>query len=128
MMLFQGGGYTFNFRRDPRVTTAKLAELSASDWLDVRTRAVFVEFTLYNANVNLYGSVIMLIEFLSTGAPIVTQVCQSGNDERLPSTCNDHRCANHLAGSQGVPTDQLHWPVRNNRHYVPGDSARCYVL
>jgi len=78
-MLLQGGGYTFNFRRDPRVTSAKLDELATSDWLDVRTRAVFVEFTLYNANVNLYGSVIMLVEFLSTGAPIITQVCQSIN-------------------------------------------------
>jgi len=55
------------------VTSAKLAELAHSDWLDVRTRAVFIEFTLYNANVNLYGSVIMLIEFLSTGAPIITE-------------------------------------------------------
>jgi len=55
------------------VTSAKLAEMAASDWLDIRTRAVFVEFTLYNANVNLYGSVIMLIEFLSTGAPVFMQ-------------------------------------------------------
>jgi len=37
------------------VTVAKLDELAANDWLDVRTRAVFVEFTLYNANVNLCG-------------------------------------------------------------------------
>jgi len=59
------------------VTSAKLEEMAASDWLDIRTRAVFVEFTLYNANVNLYGSVIMLIEFLSTGAPVVSQVRQS---------------------------------------------------
>ena len=55
------------------MTIAKLDELAANDWLDVRTRAVFVEFTLYNANVNLYGSVIMLIEFLSTGAPVISQ-------------------------------------------------------
>jgi len=73
LVVSQGGGYTFNFRRDPRVTSAKLSELKELDWLDLRTRAVFVEFTLYNANVNLYGSVIMLIEFLSTGAPVIMQ-------------------------------------------------------
>jgi len=55
------------------VTSAKLAELAATDWLDVRTRAIFVEFTLYNANVNLYGSVIMLIEFLATGGTVISQ-------------------------------------------------------
>ena len=52
------------------MTSAKLDELAMTDWLDLRTRAVFVEFTLYNANVNLYGSVIMLIEFLSTGSTV----------------------------------------------------------
>jgi hypothetical protein len=70
---YKGGGYTFNFRRDPRVTSAKLAEMADANWLDVRTRGIFVEFTLYNANVNLYGSVIMLIEFLATGGPVFTQ-------------------------------------------------------
>jgi len=99
----QGGGYTFNFRRDPRVTLAKLAELSESDWLDIRTRAVFVEFTLYNANVNLYGSVIMLIEFLSTGAPIITQVSQSGIEylceQVLQSSRKKSRCSDSPATS-----------------------------
>ena len=74
------------------MTSAKLDELATSDWLDVRTRAVFVEFTLYNANVNLYGSVIMLVEFLSTGAPIITQVYLSINQ-----SINHH---------SGVPVNQ----------------------
>ena len=34
----------------------------------LRTRAVFVEFTLYNANVNLFQSVTFLVEFPVTGA------------------------------------------------------------
>ena len=42
------------------------------NWLDVQTRALFVEFTLYNANVNLYGSVIMLVEFLANGATVTS--------------------------------------------------------
>ena len=45
-------------------------ELEDHDWLDVNSRAVFLEFTVYNANVNLFGSVIMLIEFMSTGGAV----------------------------------------------------------
>ena len=47
-----------------------LQELEDHDWLDVNSRAVFLEFTVYNANVNLFGSVIMLIEFMSTGGAV----------------------------------------------------------
>lgn len=70
---YKGGGYTFNFYRDAEKTLEKLAELESQNWLDVHTRGVFVEFTLYNANVNLYGSVIMLLEFLSNGGPVTMQ-------------------------------------------------------
>ncbi len=45
-------------------------ELSTYGWIDVRTRAVFLEFTVYNANINLYGSVIMLVEWMATGGAI----------------------------------------------------------
>lgn len=70
---YKGGGYTFNFYRDPTKTLEKLAELESENWLDVHTRGLFIEFTLYNANVNLYGSVIMLLEFLSNGGPVTMQ-------------------------------------------------------
>ena len=38
-----------------------------NDWLDLNTRAIFLEFTVYNPNVNLFASSVLLIEFLSTG-------------------------------------------------------------
>jgi hypothetical protein len=71
--LNQGGGYAFNFRRDGHMTMTKFNQLAQTDWLDVRTRALFVEFTLYNGNANLFASVIMLVEFLATGGPVFTQ-------------------------------------------------------
>jgi hypothetical protein len=37
------------------------------------TRAVFFEFTIYNPNVNLFGSVTLIVEYLSTGAAITYQ-------------------------------------------------------
>lgn len=55
------------------MTQTKFNELAETDWLDVHTRGLFVEFTLYNGNANLFGSVIMLVEFLSTGGPVFTQ-------------------------------------------------------
>ena len=36
----------------------------------MKTRGLFLEFTLYNANVNLFGSVIMLVEWMAAGSAI----------------------------------------------------------
>ena len=66
----QGGGYTFNFRRSLKTTKQLMETLERLEWVDTRTRAVFIEFTLYNANVNLFASCIMLVEFISSGAAV----------------------------------------------------------
>nr|XP_032640979.1 polycystin-1-like isoform X4 [Chelonoidis abingdonii] len=42
-----------------------LADLRASNWINKRTRAVFLEFTQYNADVNLYVVVMLLLELPS---------------------------------------------------------------
>ena len=42
-------------------------DLKDNNWLDIYTRAVVVEFTFYNANVNLFEHIIVLFELLSTG-------------------------------------------------------------
>ena len=68
--MFKGGGYTLNFRRGARATKLHLKRLEKATWLDVNTRSVFVEFTLYNANVNLFASVVLLIEFMATGGAL----------------------------------------------------------
>ncbi|CAF3933017.1 unnamed protein product, partial [Didymodactylos carnosus] len=39
-------------------------------WLDQLTRALVIEFSLYNANVNLFVSVTMSLEFTSIGSSI----------------------------------------------------------
>lgn len=36
-------------------------------WIDVYTRAFFVEFTVYNANVNLFCIVTLMFETAATG-------------------------------------------------------------
>uniref|UniRef100_A0A452J2P5 Polycystin 1, transient receptor potential channel interacting n=1 Tax=Gopherus agassizii TaxID=38772 RepID=A0A452J2P5_9SAUR len=42
-----------------------LADLRASNWINERTRAVFLEFTQYNVDVNLYVVVMLLLELPS---------------------------------------------------------------
>ena len=67
---YKGGGYVVNFERSFRRTARNLTRLRQENWLDLRTRAIFLEFTVYNPNSNLYASAIMLTEFPSYGAAV----------------------------------------------------------
>ena len=62
--------YSQSNRRTKAKTEKLLQILERQEWIDPRTRAVFTEFTLYNANVNLYASVIMGVEWMATGSAI----------------------------------------------------------
>ena len=42
-------------------------ELESDEWLDRQARALFVEMTTYNANINLYTSITLLFEFPEFG-------------------------------------------------------------
>ncbi|CAC5409618.1 unnamed protein product [Mytilus coruscus] len=64
---YSGGGYIQNLHNEKATTLAIVDELVEHFWIDRLTRAVFVEFTLYNANVNLLCYSIFLAEFLETG-------------------------------------------------------------
>lgn len=44
-----------------------LQYLCDNTWIDVYTQAVFVEFTVYNANVNLFCIVTLMFETTATG-------------------------------------------------------------
>nr|XP_033817429.1 polycystin-1-like isoform X2 [Geotrypetes seraphini] len=49
-----------------------LRELQNTYWISKRSRAVFVEFTQYNADVNLYAAVALLFEFPRAGSAVST--------------------------------------------------------
>ncbi|XP_030064193.1 polycystin-1-like [Microcaecilia unicolor] len=49
-----------------------LRELRDSYWISKRSKAVFVEFTQYNADVNLYAAVTLLFEFPRAGPAVRT--------------------------------------------------------
>jgi hypothetical protein len=67
---YMGGGYVFkmnNLGHDQSILVNSLEKLKENDWIDRQTRAVFIEFTIYNPNINLFSNCLILFEFISTG-------------------------------------------------------------
>jgi hypothetical protein len=67
---YKGGGYAVNLGRTVERSMQLVTDLKNENWIDQLTRAVFFEFTIYNANVNLFASATFIVEILSTGAAI----------------------------------------------------------
>ncbi len=69
---YDSGGYVYQFRGRLSDLQSNLSTLHQLEWIDSQTRAVIIQFSLYNPNAQLFTSVILLAEFLSTGG-IITQ-------------------------------------------------------
>ncbi|XP_064239027.1 polycystin-1-like protein 2 isoform X2 [Aotus nancymaae] len=67
LTVYRGGGYVVPFGADRQSTSRILRYLFDNTWLDALTRAVFVEFTVYNANVNLFCIVTLTLETSALG-------------------------------------------------------------
>jgi len=67
MAAYSGGGYTVDLVHDQSFSTETLQMLKKENWLDDRTRALFVEITTYNAQVNLFTVMNLIVEILPTG-------------------------------------------------------------
>ncbi|XP_041634961.1 polycystic kidney disease protein 1-like 2 [Cheilinus undulatus] len=66
--LYRGGGFVVDLGPDLQNSSRTLQYLYDNTWFDVYTQAIFVEFTVYNANVNLFCIVTLLLETTATGA------------------------------------------------------------
>ncbi|XP_066494065.1 polycystin-1-like protein 2 [Tiliqua scincoides] len=66
--VYRGGGYVVHLGVDSHNASRILQYLFNNVWLDTFTRAVFVEFTVYNANVNLFCIVSLMFETNALGA------------------------------------------------------------
>ncbi|KAM4630467.1 polycystin-1-like protein 2 [Polymixia lowei] len=66
--LYRGGGFVVDLGPDLQNSSRTLRYLFDNTWLDVYTQAVFVEFTVYNANVNLFCIVTLMLETTAIGA------------------------------------------------------------
>lgn len=67
---YSGGGYILKFVKNRANAYLLLKELVEHDWIDRKTRAVFLEFTMYNPNVNLFVYAMLLTEFPEVGGVV----------------------------------------------------------
>ncbi|NXL57930.1 PK1L2 protein, partial [Chordeiles acutipennis] len=77
LAIYRGGGYVIHLGTDPKNASRILQYLFNNVWLDTFTRAVFVEFTVYNANVNLFCIVSLMFETNALGAAFTSAELQS---------------------------------------------------
>ncbi len=64
---YSGGGYVYELRGKLKYLKGNLSLLQEMNWIDRQTRAVFIEFSLFNPNINLVSVCTFLVEFLPTG-------------------------------------------------------------
>ncbi|NXW14670.1 PK1L2 protein, partial [Circaetus pectoralis] len=77
LAIYRGGGYVIHLGTDPKNASRILQYLFNNVWLDTFTRAVFVEFTVYNANVNLFCIISLMFETNALGAFFTSAELQS---------------------------------------------------
>ncbi|XP_053522580.1 polycystic kidney disease protein 1-like 3 [Artibeus jamaicensis] len=65
---YSGGGYVVRLGRNSSAAVRILQHLEQSHWLDHRTKSLFVEFVVFNANVNLFCVVTLILESNHVGA------------------------------------------------------------
>jgi polycystin 1L2 len=61
------GGYVKDLIGERQRVEGFVQELESLGWLDQFSRSFFVEFVLYNANINLFAMVIVVFETPITG-------------------------------------------------------------
>nr|XP_027212361.1 polycystic kidney disease 2-like 2 protein [Penaeus vannamei] len=66
--VYGAGGYVVKLKGSKESLKAKIEQLETDGWMDERTRAVFVEFSLYNAQVNLFAACRIVMEQGPEGA------------------------------------------------------------
>ena len=64
---YGGGGYVFRFKGSSKLIRSNLKMLEKMRWINNHTRAVFFEFAVYNANINLFGVATLVAEFIPGG-------------------------------------------------------------
>ena len=68
--MYSGGGYLVPLKGSRKSITEQLDALKKDSWIDSRSRAVFAEFSVYNAQVNLFAVVNIAAEFQPGGGII----------------------------------------------------------
>ena len=69
---YPGDGFTQLLNADKRVARLTIEELKQNLWLEMGTRVVFIDFTVYNANMNMFAVVKLVFEFPAAGGVLPT--------------------------------------------------------
>lgn len=64
---YDTGGFMYYFRPTKDSNDKGIQNLKKNAWLDISTRAIFIELILFNPNTELLTSINILFEFLTTG-------------------------------------------------------------
>ncbi|NXU48707.1 PK2L1 protein, partial [Turnix velox] len=67
---YSGGGYYIDLKLTREESAEALQVLKENLWLDRGTRVVFIDFSVYNANINLFCVLRLVVEFPATGGAI----------------------------------------------------------
>ncbi|ESO05743.1 hypothetical protein HELRODRAFT_171411 [Helobdella robusta] len=67
---YGGGGYYADLNTTGDLSEQVIDNLKTNLWVDRGTRAVFIDFTIYNANINLFCVIKLIAEFPPTGGII----------------------------------------------------------
>ena len=65
--VYGGGGFVFRLIGSQAEVLEKMEQLELENWIDSLTRAVFIEFSVYNAQVNLFGVATIYVEMTPGG-------------------------------------------------------------
>ncbi|XP_069892178.1 polycystin-2-like protein 2 isoform X5 [Dipodomys merriami] len=65
--VYGNGGYIFTLSKSKSETKNKFIDLRLNSWITRGTRVIFIDFSLYNANVNLFCIIRLVAEFPATG-------------------------------------------------------------
>lgn len=66
MAPYGGGGFAVKMGKSPHQSIELINHLYDNQWIDRQTRVVFLEATVYNAQVNLFAIMNFMVEFLPT--------------------------------------------------------------
>ena len=64
---YWGGGYVYEMRGQKSYLQGNLTLLQKLNWIDRQTRAVIIEFSVFNPNINLIAVAEIIVEILPTG-------------------------------------------------------------
>ncbi|XP_004744946.1 polycystic kidney disease 2-like 2 protein isoform X1 [Mustela erminea] len=70
--VYRNGGFIFTLSKSKSETKNKFIDLQLNSWITRGTRVIFIDFSLYNANVNLFCIIRLVAEFPATGGIITS--------------------------------------------------------